>query len=92
MLIMRYSNEIPAYYTSHPPFDSFSRIAIATIGPTALAIQYGEEGLISRGPLQTVHHNVYDILGYSRLFFAQPTSRLYTTRYVVGLKSSFPVL
>ena len=29
------------YYTSHPPFNKESRIAIAAVGPTALAIQYG---------------------------------------------------
>ena len=35
-------NESPAYYTTHPPFNSASRVAIAAVGPTALAIQYGE--------------------------------------------------
>ena len=30
------------YYTSHPPFEKNSPIAIAAVGTTALAIQYGE--------------------------------------------------
>ncbi|CAL1714360.1 unnamed protein product [Somion occarium] len=30
-----------AYYTSHPPFDKASHIAVAAVGPTALAIEYG---------------------------------------------------
>ncbi|CAL1714316.1 unnamed protein product [Somion occarium] len=30
------------YYTSHPPFNKQSPIAIAAVGTTALAIQYGE--------------------------------------------------
>ncbi|KAI0759368.1 MFS general substrate transporter [Trametes elegans] len=30
------------YYTSHPPFDKSSGVAIAAVGTVALAIQYGE--------------------------------------------------
>ncbi|KAH8100533.1 MFS general substrate transporter [Cristinia sonorae] len=33
------------YYTSHPPFNTASPVAIAAVGTTALALQYGE-GLI----------------------------------------------
>ncbi|KAK7686228.1 hypothetical protein QCA50_010448 [Cerrena zonata] len=29
------------YYTSHPPFNTESHLAIAAVGPTALAVQYG---------------------------------------------------
>ncbi|CAL1714357.1 unnamed protein product [Somion occarium] len=36
-----------AYYTSHPPFDKASRIAVASVGPIALAIEYGEGFLLS---------------------------------------------
>ncbi|KAI0072296.1 MFS general substrate transporter [Panus rudis PR-1116 ss-1] len=36
-----------AYYMSHPPFDKVSHIAIAAVGPTALAIQYAEGLLLS---------------------------------------------
>ncbi|THH27985.1 hypothetical protein EUX98_g6212 [Antrodiella citrinella] len=34
-----------AYYTSHPPFSQVSHLAIAAVGPTTIAIQYGE-GLV----------------------------------------------
>ena len=30
------------YYTSHPPFDSASSVAIAAVGTICLAVQYGE--------------------------------------------------
>lgn len=30
------------YYTSHPPFDSASNVAIAAVGTVSLAIEYGE--------------------------------------------------
>ena len=32
----------PDYYTSHPPFDSASNVAIAAVGTVSLAIEYGE--------------------------------------------------
>ncbi|KAK7686188.1 hypothetical protein QCA50_010408 [Cerrena zonata] len=35
------------YYTSHPPFNTQSPIAVAAVGTTALAIQYGEGLLLS---------------------------------------------
>ncbi|TCD66437.1 hypothetical protein EIP91_001373 [Steccherinum ochraceum] len=35
------------YYTSHPPFNDKSQLAIAAIGPTTLAIQYGEGIILS---------------------------------------------
>ncbi|KAI0079375.1 MFS general substrate transporter [Panus rudis PR-1116 ss-1] len=35
------------YYTSHPPFDKVARVGIAAVGPTALAITYGEGILLS---------------------------------------------
>ncbi|KAH8100922.1 hypothetical protein BXZ70DRAFT_907080 [Cristinia sonorae] len=35
------------YYTSNPPFNTASRIAIGAIGPTALAIEYGEGIILS---------------------------------------------
>jgi len=35
------------YYTSHPPFNNGSSVAIAAVGTTALAIQYGEGLLLS---------------------------------------------
>ncbi|PIL35155.1 MFS general substrate transporter [Ganoderma sinense ZZ0214-1] len=34
------------YYTSHPPFDSASGVAIAAVGTISLAIQYGESCLL----------------------------------------------
>ncbi|KAI0072297.1 MFS general substrate transporter [Panus rudis PR-1116 ss-1] len=36
-----------AYYTSHPPFNKVSHVAIASVGPAALAIEYGEGLLLS---------------------------------------------
>ena len=36
-----------AYYTSHAPFKNNSHIVISAIGPTALAIEYGEGVFLS---------------------------------------------
>ena len=37
--------EVPVeYYSSHPPFNTASNIAIASVGTVALALQYGEVG------------------------------------------------
>ncbi len=35
------------YYTSHPPFNNSSPIAIAAVGTVGLGIQYGEVHLLT---------------------------------------------
>ncbi|CAL1714358.1 unnamed protein product [Somion occarium] len=35
------------YYTSHPPFNQASRVSVAAVGPTAIAVQYIEGLLLS---------------------------------------------
>lgn len=51
-----------AYYTTHPPFSEFNHIAVAAVGPTALAIQYAsvssEQALI----LITTHTILIDLI------------------------------
>ena len=43
---MPVNNHYTEYYTTHPPFQTASQIAVASVGTVGLGIQYGEVSMI----------------------------------------------
>ncbi len=40
------SDQTQDYYTTHPPFNSSSQVAVAAVGTVGLGIQYGEVSFV----------------------------------------------